>query len=354
MPHEIESCADSLPGSIAVVENADEPVHRCSPAAGPFTEPCGGGMRGRHSGRAKSGRPRRDRTRARTSDGTEKAGDVLPHPAADGADPPRGRDQTSEGSRQDVRAARRESRAFTAPCYNTVADLPGAEWSGGVAGARRSPGHLHGISRSRGRRLRSGRPAGGRCACLPTAQRELGISSGMGIRACTWSGEEQNHQGSAAYVRQHYGPEPDPRFVVNLDELSAGPMKGVVLQFPHLRGLVQGTLDELGEGLKCHVMPVLDHTNDGFSFARSAIPYAILWRWRFVGRHPRLELPGRTMGHRRQGADARAEGVRRVPFTIPPKALPRVPGRLAAQSGDGRGRRGPTAAGEVGSVGRTM
>ena len=33
-------------------------------------------------------------------------------------------------------------------------------------------------------------------------------------------------------------------------------------------------------------MPMLDHTNDGFSFARSAIPYAILWRWRFVGRYP--------------------------------------------------------------------
>ena len=108
----------------------------------------------------------------------------------------------------------------------------------------------------------------------------------MSIRFCTWSGEEQNHQGSAAYVRQHYGPEPEPRFVVNLDELSAGPMKGVVLQFPHLRGLVQAKLDEMDEGLKCHVMPMLDHTNDGFSFARSAIPYAILWRWRFVGRYP--------------------------------------------------------------------
>jgi hypothetical protein len=120
-------------------------------------------------------------------------------------------------------------------------------------------------------------------ACL---RDQFGVSPGMTIRACAWSGEEQNHQGSAAYVRQHHGPEPKPRLVVNLDELAAGPIKGMVLQFPHLRTLVQNTLAELDEDLKCHVMPMLDHTNDGFSFARSAIPYAIIWRWRFVGRHP--------------------------------------------------------------------
>ena len=79
---------------------------------------------------------------------------------------------------------------------------------------------------------------------------------------------------------------PNPDWSSNLDELAAGPIKGMVSQFPHLRTLVQSTLDELDEGLKCHVMPMLDHTNDGFSFARSAIPYAIIWRWRFVGRHP--------------------------------------------------------------------
>ena len=189
---------------------------------------------------------------------------------------------------------------------------------------------------------------------LATAQRELGISPGMGIRACTWSGEEQNHQGSAAYVQQHYGPEPEPRLVVNLDELSAGPMKGVVLQFPHLRGLVQGALDELGEGLKCHVMPMLDHTNDGFSFARSAIPYAILWRWRFVGRHPDSNFRGGTMGHRRQGAEPR-ELKEYVGFLsrfllrlshVPPADWPR--NSETVEGVEARLQR------EIGSVGRTM
>ena len=165
---------------------------------------------------------------------------------------------------------------------------------------------------------------------LADARRELGVSPGMSIRVCTWSGEEQNHQGSAAYVRRHHGPEPEPRFVVNLDELSAGPMKGVVLQFPHLRGLVQAKLDEMNEGLKCHVMPMLDHTNDGFSFARSAIPYAILWRWRFVGSVTLTRTSGLSHGDtRRQGTDTGSEGVRRVPLEVPAASLARVSCRLA-------------------------
>ena len=282
MPHEIEACAVSLPGSIAVVQNADEPFSDRIPLpdrlralaeagclAAIAVEPTAGG----HV----------ETVRATDKRWNEKAGDVLPHPL------PTVQTHREDGVRLRRAAGRTfalrvESRAFTAPCWNTVADLPGAEWTGEslVLGAHQdtymgSPGAVDDGS--------------GLVVLLETvrlladARRELGISPGMNIRFCTWSGEEQNHQGSAAYVRRHYGPEPEPRFVVNLDELSAGPMKGVVLQFPHLRGLVQAKLDEMDEGLKCHVMPMLDHTNDGFSFARSAIPYAILWRWRFVGRY---------------------------------------------------------------------
>ena len=283
MPHEIESCADSLPGSIAVVENADEPFTAPVPLPDRLRALAAAGCVAAIAVEPRAG-GHIETVRATDKRWNEKAGDVLSHPLP-----------TVQTHREDgVRlrratgktfALRVESRAFTAPCYNTVADLQGAEWPGEslVLGAHQdtymgSPGAVDDgsglVVLLEVMRL------------LATAQRELGISPGLGIRACTWSGEEQNHQGSAAYVQQHYGPEPEPRLVVNLDELSAGPMKGVVLQFPHLRGLVQGTLDELGEGLKCHVMPMLDHTNDGFSFARSAIPYAILWRWRFVGRHP--------------------------------------------------------------------
>ena len=63
MPHEIESCADSLPGSIAVVENADEPFTAPVPLPDRLRASRGGGMRGRHCGGAKSRRPRRDRPR---------------------------------------------------------------------------------------------------------------------------------------------------------------------------------------------------------------------------------------------------------------------------------------------------
>ena len=87
-------------------------------------------------------------------------------------------------------------------------------------------------------------------------------------------------------MRRHYGDDPRPRLMINLDELGTGTMKGVALQFPELRPLVQRVLDEMGEGLKCHVMAQMDASGDMFPFARAGIHSAMLWRWRFVGRHP--------------------------------------------------------------------
>ncbi len=283
MPHELASVEAELLGSVAVVDGADEPFSAAVPlperlralaaagcAAAVAVEPRAGG----HI----------ETIRATDKRWNEEAGDVLPHPLP-----------TVQTHREDGVRLRRaagktieikvESRAFTAPCYNTVADLPGGVWADEslVLGAHQdtymdTPGAVDDgsglVVALEVMRL------------LARLRDECGVAPGMNIRVCAWSGEEQNHQGSAAYVRQHYGTESKPRLVVNLDELAAGPIKGMVLQFPHLRGLVQRALDELGEGLQCHVMPMLDHTNDGFSFARSAIPYAILWRWRFVGRHP--------------------------------------------------------------------
>ena len=283
MPHEIEPRRDDLAGSIAVIDAGDEPFSlpipmperlRALAAAGCVAavavEPRAGG----HI----------ETVRATDKRWNAQAGDVLPHPLPtvqthreDGV-----RLKRAHGKTLSLRV---ESRAFTAPCSNTIAEIPGGAWPNEslVLGAHQdtymgSPGAVDDgsgvvvlleIAR-----------------LLVDARRELGVQPGMSVRFCTWSGEEQNHQGSAAYVRQHYGREPHPRLVVNLDELAAGPIKGIVLQFPHLRGLVQRALDELGQGLQCHVMPMLDHMNDGFSFARSAIPTAIIWRWRFVGRHP--------------------------------------------------------------------
>ena len=63
-------------------------------------------------------------------------------------------------------------------------------------------------------------------------------------------------------------------------------MKGVVLQFSELRALVQKELDGIGKGLRCHVMADLDPAGDMYPFARKGIQSSMLWRWRFVDRHP--------------------------------------------------------------------
>ena len=73
--------------------------------------------------------------------------------------------------------------------------------------------------------------------------------------------------------------------------------RAIVLQFPHLRPLIQRTLTTLGEGLQCHVLAHLDASSDWFPFARRGIPSALPWRWRFVGRHPDADYhhePGDT------------------------------------------------------------
>lgn len=350
MPHEVEARAGNLRGSIAVVENADEPFSTPLPlperlrslakagcVAAVAVEPRAGG----HI----------ETVRATDKRWNEKAGDVLPHPLP-----------TVQTHREDGVRLRRatgktfalqvESRSFIAPCWNTVADLPGGVWPDDslVLGAHQdtymeSPGAVDDGS--------------GLAVLLEVmrllarARRELGVAPGMNIRACTWSGEEQNHQGSAAYVRLHHGTEPNPRLVVNLDELAAGPMKGVVLQFPHLRGLVQRTLDELGEGLRCHVMPTLDHMNDGFSFARNAIPTSIAWRWRFVGRHPESNFraePWDTVDKVRTRELKEYVGfLSRMLLRlshVPPADWPANP--ETAEGVEARLRR------EIGSVGRTM
>ena len=84
---------------------------------------------------------------------------------------------------------------------------------------------------------------------------------------------------------RHYGSEAPPRLVINLDELSTGHIKGIVLAFPHLRDFVQAQLDSMDDGLECHVMSQLDASSDHFPFLKAGIDAAHLWRWRFHGRH---------------------------------------------------------------------
>ena len=114
---------------------------------------------------------------------------------------------------------------------------------------------------------------------------DIGVRPGRSFRFVTFGAEEQGLQGSTAFVARHYGSEQHPKLMVNLDELGAGSMKGVVLQFPELRGLIQKELDSMHEGLQCHVLSQMDASGDMFPFAVRGVPVANLWRWRFVGRH---------------------------------------------------------------------
>ena len=133
---------------------------------------------------------------------------------------------------------------------------------------------------------------------LAKLQAEMGIRPGCTLRFVTFSAEEQTLQGAAAYVAQHYSHgEMKPNLVINLDELGAGAIKGVALCFPHLRKLVQQQLDEMGDGLQCHIMAQADVSSDHFPFMAAAIEAGILWRWRYVGRHADADFhhePGDT------------------------------------------------------------
>jgi len=178
-----------------------------------------------------------------------------------------------------------KSRFYNGASFNTVADLAGEKWpdeSIVVSAHHDTLSHTPG-----GNDNTSGTVVVMEVArVLSALRRETGTQPGRGLKFVTFGGEEQTLQGSMAYVERHHGPEPPPRFCLNADELSTAPVSGIVLLFPHLRGMMQGELDAMGDGLKCQVMPEPDPTTDSFSFALRGIPAAILWRWRFIGKHP--------------------------------------------------------------------
>ena len=174
------------------------------------------------------------------------------------------------------------SRFYQAPAHNVVGEIQGSRWPGErlVLG-----GHHDTVYGTPG----GNDNASGTIAVLETARvlaelkAELGVEPGMNLCFATYSAEEQRFQGASEYVRRNC--QEKPRLAINLDELSAGHMKGVVLAFDPLRDFVQAQLDTMGDGLKCHVMSQLDATSDHFPFLRQGIDAAHLWRWRFRGRH---------------------------------------------------------------------
>ncbi|MEW6753929.1 MAG: M28 family peptidase [Candidatus Latescibacterota bacterium] len=181
-----------------------------------------------------------------------------------------------------------EARLYRAPSWNVVGLLPGSRWPEEqlVLG-----GHHDTVYGTPG----GNDNATGVIGVLETAralarlQAETGVGPGCSLRFVTFAAEEQKFQGASAYAERHYGQGRRPRLVLNLDELSTGPFKGIVLAFPHLRDLVQHQLDDMGDGHQAHCMSQLDATSDHFPFLRAGLDAAFLWRWRFVGRHPDCE-----------------------------------------------------------------
>ena len=201
-----------------------------------------------------------------------------------------------------------ESRIFDTPANNVVAELPGNRWPDEhviVAGH-----HDTVLDTPGGNDNTSGAVAVMEAArVLASLQEATGVRPGRTIRFATWSGEEQGLQGAYAYVASHHGKDgkqSPPRFVLNLDELSTGHMKGVVVMTDHLRSFMQHQLDTMNDDLICHVQGPLDAHSDHFPFVRAAIPAGILWRWRFYGRHATSEF------HHEPGDSAQKLNVREL------------------------------------------
>jgi hypothetical protein len=313
MEHELDPVRDRLRGAIAILSASFEPFSPPRPHTVRLEDLAKLGVKAVISPHGEGGRRL---SHGSAADWRDAAPDYAPLPwlqtsREDGA---RLRRRAAQGKRAAIKVA---ARVFDATSRNTVAELPGTRWPDEqiVLGAHHdttpdSPGANDNGS--------------GTSVVLETArllaasQWEAGDGPGRTLQFVTFGSEEQTLQGSTAFVARHYasgvprrgvlrpdldrdqdggrraragqgragGPEPRPRLMINLDELATGNMKGVALVFPELRPLVQRELDSMREGLRCHVMAQMDASGDMFPFARAGIPASMLWRWRFVGRHP--------------------------------------------------------------------
>ena len=280
MPHEIEPLKNVLAGSVALISSGTEPFSVPESVASRLERLAGLGVVACISPNAKGGR-----FTSHMFSGERLDEDPYTTPLSlvytsreDGALLAR---RASLGVSVSVQV---DSERVAETSRNVVGDLKGDTWPDEwlVVGAHHdstidSPG--------------ANDNASGSTVLLETARllaqlkADQGIAPGRSIRFVTFGAEEQGKQGARAFVDSHYGSDPKPRMMINLDELAAGTMKGVALQFPELRGLVQKELDAMGEGLRCHVMVHLDPTGDMYPFAREGIQSSMLWRWRYVARH---------------------------------------------------------------------
>ena len=112
MPHEIESCADRLPGSIAVVENADEPFTAAVPLPDRLRNLAAAGCVAAIAVEPRAG-GHVETVRATDKRWNEKAGDVLPHPLP-----------TVQTHREDGIRLRRGQSARRSRCASRVGHSP--------------------------------------------------------------------------------------------------------------------------------------------------------------------------------------------------------------------------------------
>lgn len=287
-PREIEAAGSAVTGAIVVMTLAPEP----------FTPPMP--LTARLSLAAQSGASTAVVIESKTGGRMEyrsandwRAPGIAPHPL------PTVNISFEAGGRLKYLAARGtsamlsvRSRFFETPANNVIAEIKGDQWPDEhviVAGH-----HDTVFGTPGGNDNTSGTVAVMEAArVLAALKKETGFGPARTIRFATWSGEEQGLQGAYAYVAKHHGTDglnSAPRFALNLDELSTGHMKGVVVMNEHMRDFMQGQLDTMNDALACHVQGPLDAHSDHFPFTRAAIPAGILWRWRFSGRHATSEF----------------------------------------------------------------
>jgi hypothetical protein len=283
MPHELEPLRDKLPGSIVLIQSGFEPFSppRIFPLR--LRDLAEAGVKAAVTPSGRGGRLLQFISATDWRD-LDRSGPSIPVVQTSMEDGARLARRAGQGRQMSLKIETSFRRGEAA---NAVADLSGDLWPGEhlILGAHHDtlPGVFGGMDNGSGAvvLLEVAR-------VLSRLSREKGVGPGRTIRFVTFGAEEQFLQGAFAYVARHFGPEEKPRLMINLDTLAAGPMKGIALQFPELRPLVQRHLDGLRQGLKCHVIAQLDASGDQFPFALTGIPSGMLWRWRFVGAHPEV------------------------------------------------------------------
>src|SRR5262249_27521189 len=197
MPHELDPVRDRLRGAVAVMNVGLEPFSTPRTMADRILDLAGAGcaaviaVDGRSGGRIEYVHAT-DKRRA------ERVGQVLPHPVPTVQAHKEGGIALPRAPRAGGRGRLHVERAsLSPPCHNTVADLRGSRWPDEtlIISAHHdtypsSPGAVDN---------------GSGCVVvldvartLATLERELGLTPSRTIRFCTFSGEEQNFQGSAA------------------------------------------------------------------------------------------------------------------------------------------------------------